>query len=86
MTFVDKVRELFETRKSEVLRMTKVDYTFERRMKLNYDEGRDDGMKLGEKMELHPRGMPFLFMSSSHSFYFYEFTFLHIILFILIKD
>ena len=48
------LRESFETRKTEVLRMTKVDYTFERRMKLNYDEGRDDGMKLGEKMELPP--------------------------------
>ena len=35
MTFVDKVREFFETRKTEVLRMTKVDYTFEHRMKLN---------------------------------------------------
>ena len=30
--------------------MTKVDYTFERRMKLNYDEGKDDGIKLGEKL------------------------------------
>lgn len=50
------LREFFETRKTEVLRMTKVDYTFERRMKLNYDEGRDDRMKLGEKMELSPRG------------------------------
>ena len=29
--------------------MTKVDYTFERRMKLNYDEGKDDGIKIGEK-------------------------------------
>ena len=32
--------------------MTKVDYTFERRMKLNYDEGKDDGIKLGEKQML----------------------------------
>ena len=39
--------------------MTKVDYTFERRMKLNYDEGRDDGMKLGEKWNYRPRGMPY---------------------------
>ena len=30
--------------------MTKVDYTFERRMKLNYDEGKDDGIKIGEKL------------------------------------
>ena len=29
--------------------MTKVDYTFERRMKLNYDEGREDGIKIGEQ-------------------------------------
>ncbi len=32
--------------------MTKVDYTFERRMKLNYDEGKDDGIKIGEKQML----------------------------------
>jgi len=32
--------------------VTKVDYTFERRMKLNYDEGKDDGIKLGEKQML----------------------------------
>ena len=29
--------------------MTKVDYTFERRMKLNYDEGKDDGRALEHK-------------------------------------
>ena len=27
--------------------MTKVDYTFERRMELNYEEGREDGIKEG---------------------------------------
>ena len=27
--------------------MTKVDYTFERRMELNYEEGREDGEKAG---------------------------------------
>ena len=32
-----------------MLEVTKVDYTFERRMKLNYDEGKEDGIKLGEK-------------------------------------
>ena len=32
--------------------MTKVDYTFERRMKLNYDEGKEEGIKLGEKQML----------------------------------
>ena len=30
--------------------MTKVDYTFERRMKLNYDEGKEEGIKIGEKL------------------------------------
>ena len=29
--------------------MTKVDYTFERRMKLNYDEGFEQGEKQGER-------------------------------------
>ncbi len=28
--------------------MTKVDYTFERRMKLNYEEGEKDGILKGE--------------------------------------
>ena len=27
--------------------MTKVDYTFERRMELNYEEGKEDGIKEG---------------------------------------
>ncbi len=28
--------------------MTKVDYTFERRMELNYKEGREDGLREGK--------------------------------------
>ena len=43
------LEEFFTSRRSEVLEVTKVDYTFERRMKLNYDEGKDDGIKIGEK-------------------------------------
>ena len=46
------LEEFFTSRRSEVLEVTKVDYTFERRMKLNYDEGKDDGIKLGEKQML----------------------------------
>ena len=41
------LREFFTSRRSEVLEVTKVDYTFERRMKLNYEEGREDGEKDG---------------------------------------
>ena len=41
---------IITSRRSEVLEVTKVDYTFERRMKLNYDEGKDDGIKIGEKL------------------------------------
>ena len=44
------LKEFFTSRRSEVLEVTKVDYTFERRMKLNYDEGKDDGIKIGEKL------------------------------------
>ncbi len=40
--------EFFTSRRSEVLEVTKVDYTFERRMKLNYEEGREDGLREGE--------------------------------------
>ena len=29
--------------------MTKVDYTFERRMELNYKEGKDEGEEIGQK-------------------------------------
>ena len=43
------LEEFFTSRRSEVLEVTKVDYTFERRMKLNYDEGKEDGIKIGEK-------------------------------------
>ena len=43
------LKEFFTSRRSEVLEVTKVDYTFERRMKLNYDEGKEEGIKLGEK-------------------------------------
>ena len=32
----------FTSSRSEVLEVTKVDYTFERRMELNYEEGRED--------------------------------------------
>ncbi len=46
------LEEFFTSRRSEVLEVTKVDYTFERRMKLNYDEGKDDGIKIGEKQML----------------------------------
>jgi len=42
------LREFFTSRRSEVLEVTKVDYTFERRMKLNYEEGREDGLREGE--------------------------------------
>ena len=43
------LEEFFTSRRSEVLEVTKVDYTFERRMKLNYDEGKDDGRALEHK-------------------------------------
>ena len=43
------LEEFFTSRRAEVLEVTKVDYTFERRMKLNYDEGKEEGIKLGEK-------------------------------------
>ena len=46
------LKDFFTSRRSEVLEVTKVDYTFERRMKLNYDEGKDDGIKIGEKQML----------------------------------
>ena len=42
------LEEFFTSRRSEVLEVTKVDYTFERRMKLNYDEGREDGLREGK--------------------------------------
>ena len=41
------LKDFFTSRRSEVLEVTKVDYTFERRMKLNYDEGKEDGIKEG---------------------------------------
>ena len=42
------LEKFFTSRRSEVLEVTKVDYTFERRMKLNYDEGREDGLREGK--------------------------------------
>ncbi|HAQ52555.1 MAG TPA: hypothetical protein DCR12_07325 [Lachnospiraceae bacterium] len=42
------LKGFFTSRRSEVLEVTKVDYTFERRMKLNYEEGREDGLREGE--------------------------------------
>ena len=41
------LREFFASRRSEVLEVTKVDYTFERRMRLNYEEGEKDGILKG---------------------------------------
>lgn len=46
------LEKFFTSRRSEVLEVTKVDYTFERRMELNYEEGKEDGIKLGEKQML----------------------------------
>ena len=46
------LEEFFTSRRSEVLEVTKVDYTFERRMKLNYDEGFEQGEKQGERRML----------------------------------
>ena len=43
----DYLRDFFTSRRAEVVEMTKVDYTFERRMELNYEEGREDGEKAG---------------------------------------
>ena len=43
----DCLKDFFTSRRSEVVDVTKVDYTFERRMKLNYEEGREDGEKDG---------------------------------------
>jgi len=41
------LKDFFTSRRSEVLEVTKVDYTFERRMELNYEEGKEDGIKEG---------------------------------------
>ena len=41
------LEKFFTSRRSEVLEVTKVDYTFERRMELNYEEGKEDGIKEG---------------------------------------
>lgn len=43
--------DFFTLRRSEVLEMTKVDYTFERRMELNYEEGKQDGLSEGRREE-----------------------------------
>ena len=37
------LKDFFTSRRSEVLEVTKVDYTFERRMELNYEEGIKEG-------------------------------------------
>ncbi len=42
------LEKFFTSRRSEVLEVTKVDYTFERRMELNYEEGREDGLREGK--------------------------------------
>ena len=43
------LKDFFTSRRSEVLEVTKVDYTFERRMELNYKEGKDEGEEIGQK-------------------------------------
>ena len=43
------LEEFFTSRRSEVLEVTKVDYTYERRMILNYNEGKEDGRALEHK-------------------------------------
>ena len=48
MTDNNYLKDFFTSRRSEVLEVTKVDYTFERRMKLNYEEGEKDGILKGK--------------------------------------
>ena len=38
-------KQFFMDRRAEVVAVTKVDYTYERRMLLNYNEGKEDGRK-----------------------------------------
>lgn len=43
------LREFFKKRRTEVLDVTAVDYTYERRMELNYNEGKEEGLVQGEE-------------------------------------
>lgn len=43
------LKEFLKERRTEVLDMTAVDYTYERRMILNYNEGKEDGRALAHK-------------------------------------
>ena len=43
------LKDFLKERRTEVLDMTAVDYTYERRMILNYNEGKEDGIKEGIK-------------------------------------
>ena len=43
------LKDFLKERRTEVLDMTAVDYTYERRMILNYNEGKEDGRKEGIK-------------------------------------
>lgn len=45
------LREFFKDRRAEVLTVTAVDYTYERRMELNYNEGKEDGIRDGRVLE-----------------------------------
>ncbi len=52
------LEEFFTSRRSEVLEVTKVDYTYERRMELNYKEGKEDGQsQLVKAVELLREGV-----------------------------
>ena len=63
------LKKFFTSRRSEVLEVTKVDYTFERRMELNYEEGLREGkvetilelmknMKWSAKQAMKSAGIP----------------------------
>ena len=52
------LKDFFTSRRSEVLEVTKAEYTFERRMELNYKEGKEDGQsQLVKAVELLREGV-----------------------------
>ena len=48
------LKEFLKERRTEVLDVTAVDYTYERRMELNYNEGKEDVIVLGISQGIYP--------------------------------